>query len=362
MRKIKILFLIDNLTGGGAEKVLQTLVNNMDANTFDITVQTVNRTDHKGYLAPYIRYSAINRRGSRLFDCWLRLCAQLKWAYPLYIRDDYDIEVAYLECGPTKMLAGSTNKNALKLAWVHCDPVKKDGFRWQDYRAYDRVICVSETVRAGFGQRAVVLPNVIDEQEIVRKSRAFPGEKATFVTVGRLSYEKGCDRLVRACGMLKAEGFGFTFLIIGEGPERQNIEKLIKDHGLTDIVKLLGFQPNPYPYMAAADAVVVPSRTEGCSTVVAEALILGKPIVATPCAGMGELLGDCEYGLITEDSVEGIYQGMKNLLTNPQLREFYTFAARERGKAFSKAAALQKTETFLRAALEEKRRETWKST
>ena len=128
---IKILFFIDGITGGGAEKVLRTLVNNMDQSKFDITVQTLVESDPARYLAPGIRYRAINRcktpLGRRLFHYWVRLCAELKWLYPLYIKDDYDIEVAYLECGPTKFLAGSTNKKAKKLAWVHCDLAKKEG-------------------------------------------------------------------------------------------------------------------------------------------------------------------------------------------------------------------------------------------
>ena len=112
----KILFFIDTVTGGGAEKVLRTLVNNMDQKKFEITVQTIDEADPAVYLVPGIRYKAINRcksgLGKKLFSYWVRLCAELKWLYPLYIRDDYDIEVAYLECGPTKILAGSTNKKA----------------------------------------------------------------------------------------------------------------------------------------------------------------------------------------------------------------------------------------------------------
>ena len=111
---IKILFFIDGITGGGAEKVLRTLVNNMDQSKFDITVQTLEESDPTQYLVPGIRYKAINRcktpLGLKLFHYWVRLCAELKWLYPLYIKDDYDIEVAYLECGPTKIMAGSTNK------------------------------------------------------------------------------------------------------------------------------------------------------------------------------------------------------------------------------------------------------------
>lgn len=370
----KILFFIETLTGGGAEKVLRTLVNHMDQTRFEITVQTVEQADPKGLLAPGIRYQAINRcrtrLGKKLFSLWVRLCAHLKWLYPLYIRGDYDIEVAYLECGSTKMMAGSTNQKALKLAWVHCDLEKKEGFaeiaqqQKQYYQAFDKVVCVSEQVKKSFANlignspETVVLYNVNDEQEILQKATAFAVEKPqkmTFAAVGRLTDQKGFDRLIEACAQLNREGYDFAVQILGEGQRRNMLEALIADENLTDRVYLLGFQENPYPYMAAADAIVCPSRYEGFSTVVTEALILGKPVVTTPCSGMDELLGSSEYGLITEDTVEGICRGMKRLLEDPQLRASYAEAAKGRGGDFSKAKLVSDTERFLHQELANKR-------
>lgn len=372
---IKILFFMDTLSGGGAEKVLQTLVNNMDQQEFDITVHTLNEVDPTRYLAPGIRYKAVNRCktawGRKLFSYWLRLCAELKWLYPLYMKDDYDIEVAYLECGPTKILAGSTNKKALKLAWVHCDLEKKEGIAAQAerlktyYKAYDKAVCVSENVKESFARlfgdtpEAVVLHNVVDEAEILEKAHAFLPERPevpTFAAVGRLSYEKGNDRLLEACRLLHTDGFDFRLWIIGEGPERDKLESLIREYNLEQCVKLWGFQTNPYPYMAEADFMVVPSRFEGFSTVVTEALILGKPVVTTPCSGMRELLGDSEYGLITEDSVEGIYSGIRRMLDEPGQMERYAQTAAQRGKDFSKEMVLKQTKRFFQSELEKKRR------
>lgn len=367
---IKILFFIDELTGGGAEKVLRTLVNNMDQQKFQITVHTLNAADPGELLAPGIRYKAINRCkstwGRKLFSYWIRLCAELKWLYPLYIKDDYDIEVAYLECGPTKILAGSTNQKAKKLAWVHCDLSKRPGMMAQAdklkgyYDAYDQVVCVAESVKesyvSAFGKdpQAVVLHNVNDETEILTKAAAFEvtkTEDCTFLSVGRLSYEKGNDRLLEACGRLKQDGYRFQLWIVGDGDEREALRKFASENGLTSCVTFWGFQNNPYPYMRAADAVVCPSRYEGFSTVMTEAMILGKAAITTPCSGMQELLGDSEFGLIAEDSVEGLYRGMKKMLDDPQLREAYTSTAAERGKAFSKETTVAQTERFFKSLL-----------
>ena len=298
----KILFFIDDLAGGGAEKVLRTLVNNMDQSKFQITVHTINAADPEGLLVPGIRYKAINRcktpLGKKLFSYWIRLCAELKWLYPLYIKDDYDIEVAYLECGPTKIIAGSTNKKAKKIAWVHCDLEKKENLSSQfekmkqQYQTFDRIVCVSQNVKDSFvrlfGSKpdAVVLYNVNDEKEIIAKTAEFPVIKAAGVNLvasGRLTPQKSFDRLLQACTLLKQNSYDFHLRILGEGSERQKLESLIRELHLVDSVTLMGFQSNPYPYVDAADLVVCSSVYEGLSTVITEALILGKPVVTTPC-------------------------------------------------------------------------------
>lgn len=365
---IKILFLIENITEGGAEKVLRTLVNNMNQSKFEITVQTLEQADAERYLVSGIRHKAINHCktawGKKLFHYWVRLCAELKWLYPLYIKDDYDIEVAYLECGPTKFLAGSTNQKAKKVAWLHCD-LSKRGMASPEkakswYDRYDSVVCVSETVKRSFHKvigsstDACILYNVNDEADILHKANVFEVDKpesVTFLTVGRLSHEKGNDRLLDACKMLKDEGHEFSLWLVGDGTERDTLMKQASDLGLDGQVSFLGFQKNPYPYMKSADVIVTPSRYEGFSTVVTEAMILGKAVVTTPCSGMDELLGDNEFGLITEDSVEGIYQGMKRMLEDSELREDYAQKAAIRGKDFSKEKLVKETEQFFEELL-----------
>ena len=129
------------------------------------------------------------------------------------------------------------------------------------------------------------------------------------------------------------------------------MEKYIIDNGLESSVHLLGFYSNPYPFMREADVIVCSSYSEGFSTMVTEALILGKPVVTTPCSGMDELLGDSEFGLITEDSVESIYQGMKRMMEDAELRTHYAEKAAIRGKDFSKEKLVKQTEQFFEELL-----------
>lgn len=370
---IKILFFIDSTSGGGAEKVLRNLVNNMDQSKFEITVQTINDSvKAETLLRDGIRYKTINRFKNRvlnkLYQYWIRLCAELKILYPLYIKDDYDIEVAYLECGPTKIIASSTNKKAVKIAWVHCDLEKKEGFAdsieksRKYYEKYDKIVCVSENVKQSFeqlfgpGMETTVLYNVNDENEIIEMAQAQIDIKRKkdvplLEVIGRLSQEKGVDRLIRVCSRLKKERYSFELLILGEGEEREKLERIIEENDLSECVKLLGFISNPYPYMRMADILVCPSRYEGLSTVVTEGLILGKAIVTTQCSGMKELLGDSEYGIVTENSEQGLYYGVKKLLDAPSTICDMSKRAKLKGKMLRKETTVKKTEKFLQYIL-----------
>lgn len=172
-------------------------------------------------------------------------------------------------------------------------------------------------------------------------------------------HQKGFDRLLDACSLLKSVHPNFHLQILGEGPERASLEAQITSLGLEHHVSLLGFRDNPYPYIKSADCIVCASRYEGFSTVITESLILGKPVVTTPCSGMDELLGNSEFGLITEDSVNGIYRGMKALLENSELRSHYAQAAASRGKQFSKEATVSQTQQFFLDQLSLKRSQSF---
>lgn len=372
---VKILFLIPSLSSGGAEKVLRNLVNNMDQSKFDITVQTINEYDSKKFLAEGIRYKSISRCkskiGKKIFEFWFRFTAEFGFTYPLYIKDDYDIEVAYLECDATKVMASSTNKKALKIAWVHSDFSKRDEFKMNNskiqkiYNSYDKVICVSEDVRNSFQSiygssiESVVLHNVIDEADIYLKAEEkielnVNNSDKIMVAVGRLAKEKNFNYLIDTCYKLKNNGYNFKLFIIGEGPERENLEKLIFEQHLEDVVELLGFIDNPYPYIKSADIVVCSSIYEGISTVITEGLILGKTVVTTPCSGMKELLGNSQFGMIAEDTPDGLYACICKIFDSPELGKYYSEAAEKRGKDFLKNKVIEETSEFFLSELSKK--------
>ena len=362
---IKILFFIENLSAGGAEKVLRDLVNHMDQTKFDLTVQTVWPCDAQKYLAPGIRYKSMYSSESRANHLRYRAEAESGLAYRLHVKDDYDIECAYLEMGPTKVMAASTNKKAKKLAWVHCDLSKKlsdlDAFIAKaepQYRKFDEVICVSENVRESFERLfgsqipTRVLYNVVDDVAIREKARqilpaGLQKRRLTMASLGRLTHQKGYDVLLRVHDRLIRDGMECDLWIAGEGEDRPALEQFIAEHRLQDSVKLLGFCENPYPILQAADLLVCSSRYEGLSTFVTEGLILGKPIITTNCTGMRELLGDSEYGLIAGNDDEAFYQGLKQMLSDESRRAYYADKSEERGKSFSMQKLVADSEAFL---------------
>ena len=362
---IKILFFIENLSGGGAEKVLQNLVNNMDKEKFDITVQTVWKENPEKYLNNNIRYKYIYPCYSKLNNYKYRLSVLLKTIYPRYIKDSYDIEVAYLECGATKVISTSTNKNAKKIAWVHCDlskkisninDFKKKSVNW--YKQFDKVVCVSQDVEKSFKSiygdefDTEVIYNAIDDCSIKEKADEttddyfFDEKTPTIVSVGRLSKQKRFDRLIEAHKLLLDNGIMNNLLIIGEGNEREGLEQFIISSGVQSTVTLAGFRNNPYPYIKKADLLVCSSDYEGFSSFVAEGLILGKAIVTTDCNGMKELLGNSQYGVITECYAKALSKGIEKLLTDNSLKEEYERNATERAGSFSIEASVKSAEDF----------------
>ena len=373
---VKTLFFIEKFGGGGAEKVLRDLVNHMDQSKFEITVQSVWPYPEGKRLRSGIRYRSVYPVRNRLTEQLYRLEAALGWTYPLHIRDHYDIECAYLEFGPTKILAASNNRKALKLAWIHCDienaavsreTVEKKCGKW--YERYDQVVCVSSKVKEGFDRifhgrfPSVVVRNFFDSANVVSRSMEpapaqKPAGKLLLLAVGSLYPPKNYPRLLRAIQRLLADGLPVELWILGDGEDRGSLEQYVSENNLTGSVRFWGFQQNPYPFYRLADVLVCSSNYEGFSTVISEGLLLEKAIVTTECSGMRDLLGDSEYGIITENDDEAFYLGLRSMLGDPGRISHYQRQAAARGARLIEELSVENTERFLETSLQEKRNRT----
>lgn len=389
--KKRVLFLIHTLGGGGAEKVLVNLVNSMDKNLYDVTLMTVidtgvfkkdisqdvhyrtmitlpfkkEKTNDSGSLLK--KKSGISSKFIKLYTMFWKIIPT-KWVYMFFVKEKYDVEVAFLEGICAKIISGSTNKQSQKISWIHVDLVnqhksanifKNHSEEENVYNKFDSIVCVSNYVKEQFETmfqvkgKVVVKYNPVNVQEIIKKGNEAietvnVKRKFTVCSVGRLNAQKSYIRLLECHNRLKKEGYDYDLWIVGEGTDRGNLEKYIDNNNLRDSVKLLGFKNNPYPYMKNADLFVCSSKAEGFSTVATEALILGVPIVTTDCSGMHELLGDSEYGIITENSVDGLYNGLKTILSNPEIYKRYKEKAEIRGKTFSMENAINEIQNIFR--------------
>lgn len=142
--------------------------------------------------------------------------------------------------------------------------------------------------------------------------------------------------------------------ILGEGAERSKLQEYIARNELEDNVTLLGYQLNPYKYMANCDLFVCASLTEGFSTAATEALIVGTAVCTVDVSGMKEMLGENnEYGLIVKNDDEALYQGIKRFCAEPGLLEHYKMQAEKRKQNFSTKKTVSAVENLLEKLCEE---------
>lgn len=370
----KILFLIPSLGGGGAERVLVNLVNNLDKTKYDVTVQTVFDVGvNREYLENHITYvSGVNKQ----FPGNTKVLKFLspKSLYQIIVKKHYDIVVSYLE-GPTaRIIAGCPYENSKLVSWIHVEQHSIHGAAYsfrsakeakRCYERYDRTICVAETVKSDFLsifpsiKECQVLYNTNEDSQIGVQAHepinnGVFSDEINIISVGRLRTEKGYDRLIKAHKRLLEQGLKHHIYILGTGTEEDNLKKLMHECGVETTFHLLGFHTNPYKYVSKADLFVCSSRREGFSTAVTEALIMGIPVVSTLCSGAEELLGyNSEWGIVTENSEEGVFDGLYRMLTTPGLLEEYREKAKERGKFFSKDNTVKAVESMFDNLLKE---------
>ena len=369
----KVLFLIHDLGPGGAEKVLVNLVNHMDRTKYDITVMSLFDVGvNRQFLAPHIRYRYCFRKMFRGNSHLMKLLSprQLhKWL----IKEHYDMEASYLEGPSARIVSGSTDPGTKTLGWIHClsRPRGNVTLGFRSYReardAYgrlDKVVCVSQTVKDGFcrvfpdADNTVVCYNTNDSAGIRRQSAESidrvcnPGE-FRMICVGKLIPVKALDRVLRIHKRLRSEGYDVYTDILGEGVLRPELEAQARQLKVADSVSFLGYQTNPYKYVASSDLLVCSSFSEGFSTAATEALIVGTPVCTVEVSGMKEMLGENnEYGIVTENSEEALYRAIKKLLDDPALLEHYRKQAKVRGRDFSTERTVEAVEQMLESMME----------
>lgn len=325
--KKKVLFLLEGFDKGGIEQVTLDIVNNLDPQKYDITVQSFWYGGHcQSLVNPNIKVKPFFFK--RYVPGIIRLIQYLspRLLYRFFVHGNYDIEIAASDGGAAKVISGSTNKKAKKICWVHMDVVNRGSHlkeftdeetAYPIYSKFDVIVPVSDACKDNFIQKFGnsykynVKRNPIPVSKIIEKSDAFTPEyksnEINIVCVGRLEEQKGFDRLFKAISsIISTTKKAFHVYIVGEGTKHEYLQNMISELEIESYVSLLGFQANPYPYIKNADVFLLSSRDEAYPLVLGESLILGTPVVATDCCGVSEWLNNGDYGLIVENSDEGV--------------------------------------------------------
>lgn len=351
----KILFVIDSLGCGGAEKSLVSLLPTLDYNKIDIDLMIVKRggifetyIPDKVNIIPFPTVCGIRKLWfllcKILFSILLRLlpkrhAAELRWmamstAYPR-LSEPYDVSIAYQQGFPTYYVACKVNARK-KIAWINID-LKKAGYRESFNRKFYDLMTISVSVsdmlyemlyRSSYitSSKLITIYDILNVDLIRQMSHEegfndeLPSGTIRIVTVGRMTIQKNYTLAIESALCLHEHNLPFRWYFIGDGVERPLIENLITQYGLRKEIHLLGMQPNPYPYMAGCDIYVQTSSFEGFGLALAEARILHKPIVSTNFSVVSDQLRDGENGLVCEMDANSISDKILLLAKDPILR------------------------------------------
>ena len=356
-----MLFVIESLAGGGAEKVLSVLTKHFNYDKYEVTVCPI--VDEGIYCEEVKRQVThykpiISYNGSSLNLLWNRIKYKLIysyipvcWVYKMFVPQGNDIEIAFCEGFVTKLLSHA-NLKSKKITWIHTDlkdnpwPIKLGIYQGLDeerkaYSKYNRIVCVSQSACQSFCNiygleyKTITIYNPIDVNDIgskIGRKRREEDGIIRLIGVGRLVPQKGFDRLLKVVKCLHDNEYPVDLLILGDGVERESLEKYVDRHDMQSYVSLPGFSENPYQEMSESDLFVCSSHAEGFSLVIAEAMVLGIPVISTYCSGPNELLKEGKFGMLVENSEEGLYQGIKLLLDDQTELDRLGELALSRGK------------------------------
>lgn len=367
--KKTICFLADFLNVGGCETVLGDVVSLL-VEDYDITVTTLYGISEEmlSLLGPNVTVhsNTINRSFNQIDFFFLSMPIIGPQMFKRYIPGKYD----YLILLRSGYLMAAYSKKADKvICWTHTDkdimyanPKNLNFMRrinklrlQMGYRKLDATWVVADHIKEqlshAFGLSNVyTLDNPIDAKKIMEKANEnvpfmFAPDYFHFIMLGRLSPEKGHIRALRAFRKLSAE-HRCKMVIVGDGWIRNSLEQYVQENHLADRVIFVGHQSNPYPYIKQADAMVLPSEYESFGVVLLESMILKTPVMTTATTGGIRVTESGKYGVLVDNSDEGIEQGMRQCLNHTEAA--YVDRAWEWALTFDKSALRARLDELLK--------------
>ena len=345
-KKIKILFRHRSMEMGGVEKVMLSLLNNLDKEKFDMTVLlSLNQGELRNEFPHHVRkiYLVDGKEDLSTNPVLQKIqLLQRKWKLEKFrknpekidreiLKNEFDVEIA-MTYNDFEPVLNSSNKNSKKIGWFHSEidlpklqPLVPQIL--EQFPQFDHMVYCSEKImqimhrsypNLKYPPESVII-NAVPVDEIRKKSEEkIPDfkDRPAFVSVGRLHTRKGFHKLMDAHHRLLKEGFGHSVVIIGHGEELPNLLIQQKKLGVEETFILAGNKMNPYPYIKNADFFIMPSESEAWPLVISEALILQKPIIATRVGDVELMIEDDKTGHLIRYDTSEIYEAMKKFLTD----------------------------------------------
>lgn len=348
--KIKVLFRHRSMEMGGVEKVLLSMLNNLDRNKFDLRLcLNLFQGELRNEIPDFVDFKTL-AKGKEDFsenplinNIQLVLRGAKLWLYRTFpiipdrfiLNNDADVEIA---TGYTMFsdALNSSNKKSKKIGWFHSDITypklqpavslilkqipKFDYFFWGSQQAKDIFTEKYPDVELPPNE---VIRNAIPIEELKQKALEFvpdfETENPVFINVGRLHSRKGHHKLMEAHSQLLKDGFPHKIYVIGDGEEKENLKNQAEKFGVEHTFILCGSLLNPYPFVKNADFFILPSESEGWPLIIADTLILQKPIIATNVGGIPEMIAHKKNGYLIPYETEEMYKAMKEFIMNKEL-------------------------------------------
>lgn len=370
--KKNILIFHQNLVMGGVEKVTLNIIKNIDKNKFNIKLILVEESgelleeipDHvKSIFLFNNNYMRKKNKISRFLQIIKELFTIKKELHKIIKKEDILLDMNMRNKRFSTIFLFYKNS---KIGWIHttilADKYNKFHLKIQNFlwRQYKIIFNVSEQGKKDFDKifpqlrnKSTILWNSFNIENIIKKSLE-PNLKCSvqnyLLSIGRITNaHKGFDILVKAMKYLKDEGFNEKLYIIGDGPDKDKLNRQIQSLNLEEQITLIGFENNPYNWMKKCKLFILPSNYEGLPTVLIEALACECPIISTDCkCGPREILNNGDYGLLVPvgDAME-LKEGIKKMILDNNLRARFKEKSLERAYDFSNKKILKKLENII---------------
>lgn len=373
MKKIKVVFVHYKLVCGGAEQALFDLIQLLDKEKFDITlfVQSPGGDwDHKfidagihviyDYSCRQPTWNPVRKLGNvvkklKTAEAYKR---EGEGLLDVILPEKPDIVISY-SAWCHDLIAFAENTKSVK--YIHGDPGTNPVYREEALtkqellKRFDRIVCVSQAAWHSFRELSGITDGVelhynpIDSDSVRAKAETpveLPKDVPLVCAVGRLSEEKGFERLIVIHKRLLNEGIRHKLVIVGDGPDRDFLRRLVNATETQDSVILAGYQSNPYPYMKQSKFLVSSSFTEGLPVISMEAMCLGIPMVSA-VPSIGETFGEEMCGIVTENDNRSLEAGIRKMLTEEAFYAEAKAGAERRSSFFDGARMVREVEDML---------------